>query len=386
MNQKTGTKKSGFLRKIADKILYRHSQKEPVASGDLYGRLYSSIFSSLESPYMIEWFPAYICNSRCQYCGGYDSDSQRQFEPAVPYERIVGIVRESSRNGTEVWNIGGRGGEPLLYKNIIGILREIKKCNMRGILITNGLLLDEAFIGALHDIRWDLLRISLDSSSGEIHDEIRGVPGNFRKIDNALTKFADIKTASDKTAPYIICCPVVHKKNYRRILELIDYCIEKKVEEIQLMPLMNVHSRAEQLMLTEEESRECVSLLRQKADETRIKHNINFFLAHYGKKPERNAGREEKEGILQLPFYCIHVWKTLVISEDGYLSPCTLIKDKLCKIGDSYQKAWQGDQMNKLREKVSQKQFIHQACHECCGPLRSETYEFNQYLLERDRE
>ena len=154
-----------------------------------FDKLYDSIFKRLHPPAAIEWFPTYHCNSHCRYCGGYGPKAIFEFEPTIPYEDIIEIVRLSGKSGTSIWNIGGRGGEPLLYPNLIDILALIKQQGMKGILITNGLLLNDEFVTKLTGIRWDILRISLDSHLSGIHDEIRQVSGNFDKINKALILF-----------------------------------------------------------------------------------------------------------------------------------------------------------------------------------------------------
>ncbi len=348
-----------------------------------FDKLYTSIYKKLQSPESVEWFPTYLCNSRCLYCGGYDQAAKSGFEGIIPYEKITQIVQETEKTGAPLWNIGGRGGEPLMYPNLIGVLQEIKSRNMQGILITNGLLLEEDFIKRLVSIRWDRLRISLDSHIADIHDQIRGIKGNFDKIDKALNLFKSFKKEFNTKFPEIICCPVITEKNYKSIQGYIEYCKEKNVEEIQFMPLINVHERAGKLMLSDDQKKELVGLLEERLHEDGIKHNIRFIVSLYKNNDERGKQAPDRKPEYKSKLYCIHLWKTLVISEDGYLSPCSLIKDKLLRINGFLSEAWDSGIINALRKKIFDGEYIDSNCKECCGPLRQETENFNRYLLKR---
>lgn len=351
-----------------------------------FDKLYRSIFEELQNPEVIEWFPTYLCNSRCQYCGGYDKEAISNFGKIISNDEIAEIIKISGQSGTAIWNIGGRGGEPLLYPDLISILESIKRHKMTGILITNGLLLDKPFITRLINANWDILRISLDSNIPEIHDEIRGINGNFGRIDSVLSLFKKIKEERNLDLPYIISCPVVNNKNYKYIPEYIAYCIEKGINEIQFMPLINVHEKAQRLALSNDQRDELTVLLENIICENRIKHNISFIISLYKNNNVSKEQRPNLETSSGHKLFCIHLWKTLVISEDGYISPCSLIKDKLFKIKGSFLRAWDSKIMNELREKVLNGQIINPVCQDCCGPLRQETENFNRQLMQESKE
>jgi len=356
---------------------------------DPWERIFHSIYKKLLPPETIEWFPAYLCNSNCLYCGGYDQEAISHFKEMVSLENILEIIRVSGEQGAKVWNIGGRGGEPLLYPHILQALQEIKRHNMQGIIITNGLTLNRYNVKVIFDIKWDILRISLDSCYPHVHDTLRGVKGNFRIIDEALDELKSLKQNSNSSFPYVVCCPVISNMNCRHMPEYVEYCIKKKVEEIQFMPLIEVHDRAKRLRLSDEDKRYLVDSLTAIRGESRIKHNIDFIISLYSfhskaadSNKQPSGGRTNKLRSL----YCIHLWKTLVISEDGYLSPCSLIKERLVKIENDYFKVWDSPKMNALRKRILRGEIINPACIECCGPLKEETRKFNNYLRSKEKD
>jgi len=372
------------MHRLLDRVLALSPKIHDSETEIQFNKLYVSITRKLQAPQTIEWFPTYLCNSKCRYCGGYDKETVSAFGMIIPYDEVIEIIKITGRSGADIWNIGGRGGEPLLYPNLIGVMEKIKQSNMKGILITNGLLLNEAFVNRLIDCHWDILRISLDSHMPELHDELRGVKNNFKKIDRALILFKEGKKQNNKGFPHIICCPVITNKNYRYIKEYTEYCISKGVDEIQFMPLINVHERAEKFLLSDNEKNELVGALEKMICEDRIRHNIAFMASLY-KNNVRMQGQESKpKPDSANKLYCIHLWKTLVISEDGYLSPCSLIKDKLVKIKGMHLEAWNSEEINRLRRKISKGELIDDACKDCCGPLKNETHDFNQFLLKHN--
>jgi hypothetical protein len=155
------------------------------------------------------------------------------------------------------------------------------------------------------------------------------------------------------------------------------------VDEIQFTPLINVHKEAAILSLSDGEKKHIISLLEACEGEQRIKHNASFIKSLY--KDSIPAVRNKEASLVPSfgELTCIHLWKTLVISEDGYLSPCSLIKVKLCKIDNNMLEAWDSKELNILRTRILKGEFINPACVECCGPLRNETRDFNEYKLEK---
>jgi len=340
-----------------------------------FDRLESSIHINLQSPEMIEWFPSPQCNAKCLYCSSDTDPGTSQAIIALP--QMIEIIQSLSSQGIKVWNIGGRWGEPLLYPQLLDILKTIKTAKLYGILITNGLLLNEKFIEELAAIKWELLKISLDSHRKEIHDKIRGSQGSFAQIDSSLKFLKKLK--QKQKFPYSLCCPVITNQTYLYLHEYIEYCIENQVDEIEFMPIHNigVNNNAQKFLLSNEEIKEFLKLAKKKIKESRIKHNLHFIINHYEQKTTKTEPVYNSRNL-----YCIHLWKTLVISEEGHLCPCSAIKDISFKVtGNDYLGAWKSTEMNKLRQKILKGEFIEPgACKECCGPLRNETLKFNRYL------
>jgi GTP 3',8-cyclase len=111
------------------------------------------------------------CNLRCLYCmppGGLKPLDHRDI---LRYEEIARFLRVAVHTGVRKIRI--TGGEPLMRKNITGLIKMIK--SIEGIrqlsLTTNGILL-ERYAEELADAGLDRVNVSLDSLKPERYREI----------------------------------------------------------------------------------------------------------------------------------------------------------------------------------------------------------------------
>jgi MoaA/NifB/PqqE/SkfB family radical SAM enzyme len=83
------------------------------------------------------------------------------------------------------------GGEPLLRKDIVDIVKAINGANRAPylILVTNGVLLNEGNYMQLHEAGVNQLSVSLDFPD-ERHDEFRRHRGLYRHLDKTIPKLA----------------------------------------------------------------------------------------------------------------------------------------------------------------------------------------------------
>lgn len=101
------------------------------------------------------------CNMRCTYCvpaGGFESIPHPEI---LTYEEILRIVRISRSLGVCKFRI--TGGEPLVRRGIIGLIKEINSIEgVETTFTTNGLLLKEK-AGELKEAGVKRLNVSIDS-------------------------------------------------------------------------------------------------------------------------------------------------------------------------------------------------------------------------------
>lgn len=124
------------------------------------------------------------CNFRCSYCMPPEGICKLKHEDILRNEEIVEIVKEMALYG--IRKIRLTGGEPLIRKGIVDLVREIKQ--IEGIseitMTTNGYFLEE-MLDDLIDAGLDRVNISIDSLKPEKFETItRG--GKLDVVLNAI--------------------------------------------------------------------------------------------------------------------------------------------------------------------------------------------------------
>jgi len=112
-------------------------------------------------PVHMQLSPTNRCNLNCSWC----SCSERDKRIELPYERIKKLFDIGEELGTKATTITG-GGEPTLHPQISEMIRYADERDIKGGLVSNGLLLDRVDTDALRRLTWT--RISF---------------GDYRKFD-----------------------------------------------------------------------------------------------------------------------------------------------------------------------------------------------------------
>ena len=121
----------------------------------------------IKNPVLCNYYLTYRCNASCNFCDIWERPS-----PYVTLESVEKNLKSLKKLGVKV--IDFTGGEPLLHRELPGILKLAKQYGFITTITTNGLLYPKkaAKIAGLVD----MLHFSLDSYDQQQHDEMRGVP------------------------------------------------------------------------------------------------------------------------------------------------------------------------------------------------------------------
>ncbi len=172
------------------------------------------------------------CNLRCIYCMPEEGLENIGHNRIMTYDEIVRICRILAEHGLEKIKI--TGGEPLVRKDVVLLIRELKKISgIKNVTITtNGELLEE-YYDALVEAGIDAITVSLDTLDSAVYQEIT----RRNELSRVL---AGIKKAirENKVRLKINCVPVwqIEKQDILSLLEFAK-ASEVDVRFIEMMPI-----------------------------------------------------------------------------------------------------------------------------------------------------
>jgi len=171
------------------------------------------------------------CNLNCSFCyASATSTSKRENE--LTTQEILQIIHQAKKMGVE--DIDLTGGEPLLHKDILKIVKEIINQDLLLTIQTNATLISKHMdlINFLTEVK-DRVRIfvSLNGATAKTHDELYGVTGAF---DKTLEGIKILTTNGIRTC----IATTYQEKNFDEIPKII-YLSKKLGAEWSGGPIIN---------------------------------------------------------------------------------------------------------------------------------------------------
>jgi radical SAM protein with 4Fe4S-binding SPASM domain len=118
----------------------------------------------------------YRCNYSCPFCY-VDHDASRNELALSDWLRILEEMREA---GTI--HVTLTGGEPLLYRDCLIILRRAKELGFITTFFSNGSLIDSAIADELNAIKPGIISLTIYGADAESYESYTGCPGSFRRF------------------------------------------------------------------------------------------------------------------------------------------------------------------------------------------------------------
>ena len=202
------------------------------------------------------------CNLKCKHC--YNNSGKNEYKLCLNKLQTLtdGLIKYNCST------IFISGGEPLLYEDLDKVF-EIMAGRFTVRLVTNGTLLNEESAKKLCQYV-DEFQISIDGTSENEHDKIRGI-GTFKKAIRGISYLND-------KGKKIITNTVVLGNNNNNIKKFIDLLKTYKVGEINFRLLNNI-GRAKENQLastfTYKQYDELCSIIENKNKEEKIQISLN---------------------------------------------------------------------------------------------------------------
>ncbi len=265
--------------------------------------------------------PHSACNCRCVMCDIWkDNHNLKQLNE----EDIEGLLDALKKYGTQ--QVLMSGGEALLNQNFFRFCEILKQQKIKISLLSTGLTLKR---NAQQLVKWvDDIIVSLDGNE-TLHDEIRNIPGAFKKLEEGIAAIRSIAPDFQITGR-----TVIHRLNFRQWPSIIDSAKEIRLDKISFLPADTSSSafnreitwaedRQHEILLSENE----LASLQVIIDNILVNYNKDFNTGFIAESP----GKLQKifnyyaayYGLCEFPYKkCNAPWVSTVIEADGTVRPC----------------------------------------------------------------
>ncbi|MFH8038990.1 MAG: radical SAM protein [Candidatus Aenigmatarchaeota archaeon] len=312
--------------------------------------------SILFLPRKVDVYPKHIqldvttyCNLKCKMCNSKKIISKEEDNVHLSFDKfkyIIDIIKPKSVNLAA-------NGEPFLNPDIFKMLDYAKKNKVTTIISSNFIISQSLVNEIVSSSSLDILKISIDGSTKETYEKIRGP--YFDILTKNVELLNNIKLKLNSITPQLRFDFVIMKDNYK---EMVDYLYFAKKFNVYSVYFHPIDSRE----YDEKQKNEIIYgidfvLLKKVLKETKriasnfgIYTNIKSLLDNFDLLEELYLVRERKN-----KKRCLLPWLSLFISISGETSPCcTMYPDKTKSLGnifiDDFDKIWNGEKMKLMRK------------------------------------
>ena len=240
------------------------------------------------------------CPLHCVYCSNPLELQARSNElSTAEWSRVF---REAADSG--VLQADFTGGEPLARPDIVELVRAARAADLYVSLITSGLPLDEARLGALVEAGLDHVQLSFQAAREELANNICGTKAHAQKL-RVLDWLKQHRVA-------VTLNFVIHRCNIDQIEEMLALAESSSAGRVEFANVQYygwAFANREHLLPTREQLTRSVELLKRAEERLRGKIRVEFVVPDYYAK---------------FPKACMGGWghKLILITPSGDALPC----------------------------------------------------------------
>lgn len=250
-----------------------------------------------------------FCNLRCKYCMPINGVLKKDKSEILTLEEIAIVVKQSIKMG--ITKVRLTGGEPLLRKDFITLVKEIgKEENLKDFSITtNGILLEQ-FAKPLKDAGINRINVSLDTLDPKKYKEItRG--GNIEDVLNGLKKARQVGLGPIKLNTVLM--GTINDNEIEELSKLVKENIVDELRFIELMPIGETAKWSKDYFISNEIVKEVLGL--KKIDNNDISSPTEMFTMKTG----------ERIGLINpISHKFCNTCNRIRLTTDGKIKPCLL--------------------------------------------------------------
>ncbi len=183
-------------------------------------------------PLKAMWEVLYICNAKCRTCDRWQETADpRTLSTAEGKNLIAQLARAGAMH------LCFTGGEPLLRKDIYELIACARENKLSTSMFTNALLLNERRANELINAGLDAVYISLDGSTPELNDALRGINGYFKLASAAIE---NLKALRSNGRPKIFLAFTVNKANMYDLENIARLVKTRALDGLSFQPALHV--------------------------------------------------------------------------------------------------------------------------------------------------
>ncbi|MDP7112511.1 MAG: radical SAM protein [Myxococcota bacterium] len=294
---------------------------------DIFEDLLSWAHGRPRAPHRLFAYLTERCNLRCPSCGLATGN-------VVPADDEMGDATVLSLADQAI-ELGVRecyltGGEVLVRKPVVlDFMERIAAAGIRGVLSTNGTLLDRGELERLVRSGWHLYIVSLDGPTPPRNDPLRSRPGVFDQATQMIRSLVEARRRSGASNPEIHLHTVVSRANAADLTAMVQLCSDLGIDYFAAEPVVRQSEAGEALLLDDEARRilaaEVPRALARAAD-LGLSTNLGFLadpqiVAADSDTAGINAA--DADGLAGFPStHCFVPFHNVVVHPDGSVSGC----------------------------------------------------------------
>jgi radical SAM protein with 4Fe4S-binding SPASM domain len=331
-----------ILDLLASRGLIRCYTSPVITRGELhisgkYKKSFPGNYLSAPSAVILETTGA--CNLRCRHCL---TDNGTRANGELTFREITAFLDQVEEE--KIMYVNFTGGEPLIRKDILDIIKYASKKNFAFDLSTNGLLIDQPLINELKKTRLKAIQISLDGLE-DTHDWIRDKKSAFCVATNSIRLLRENNFS-------VVVSTTITRKNLREIPDLIDYCAQLDIQGYKttlFIPSGRGTSNCQDLLLSKHDVYEISGVLSRKEQE----YAPGIFFEREGLFDWVLQKNNTKKSSLfsQDKTCCAAGTSILFVTANGDVKPCPFLRD--FNIGNirklKLSRIWHSDELNIFR-------------------------------------
>lgn len=322
-------------------------------------------------PYVLELRVSHKCNLNCVFCPGYDKTVNQK--SSLSTKKWKDVIKQASELDIKQC-LFFSDLEPLMHKDALELMLEIKKHRLLGKITTNGTLLTKKVCEALVKAGWDEINVSLEGPDTGTNDAIRG-RGVFKLVSKNLLNLKRVKEKIGYDKPKVMFHTVLTNRVYKKLDKMILLAHYLGVDAVNFHPISIWNQESRRLELTKEQYNNSLKYIKNASRAGKklgVHTNIGSFAKRKwekesirGKKGYNSPQKSSKHPFLDID--CYLPWYFISVHEDGRVNPCHTIHESKENVKNrSLKDIWEGAYFNSIRKKIEEEKFPKRCYTNCC--------------------